>query len=74
MGVDDDYVAYCLNEAVYFFGRSLEHLMDQAGDRAKNEKTAAMAREQVLKRVLEPVKPGNKGTGFMDPAELFKTQ
>jgi hypothetical protein len=73
MGVDDDYVAYCLNEAVYFFGRSLEHMMDKAGDSAKNENAATSARERVLKQVLEPPKPGAKAAGFMDPAELFKT-
>jgi hypothetical protein len=68
LGVDDDYVAYCLNQAVNYFGKSVEEKMDKAASNAKNEKSANAARQRALKRILEPA-----GTGqFMDPAALFK--
>jgi hypothetical protein len=69
LGVDDEYVAYCLNQAVTYFGKSVEAKMDKAAARAKNEKSAQAARQRVLDSIL---KPKSKGSGFADPADIFK--
>ena len=64
------YEAYCLDEAVIYFGLSLEAELEQAGQKpGKAEKKAQAAREAVLNQVFGRTE---KGTGYADPALMFK--
>lgn len=71
--MDDDYIAYCLNQAIYYFGRSVDQEMEKAASNAKNEKAANDARDRVLQKILNSAKPNTKISGFADPADMFKT-
>lgn len=71
LAIDDDYVAYCLDQAVGYFGRELEHALEQAGSGAKDDNEAAWRRKVVIDRWLgdESEKP-RRGT-YADPAAMF---
>lgn len=69
-GVDDEYVAYCFNQAVTYVGKFIESKMDEASAKAKNEKASTAARQRILNRYLSmDGKP--KKQAFMDPALLI---
>jgi hypothetical protein len=64
------YVAYCLDEAVIFFGLQLENMLDSAGHKpSKEERKTKAAREAVLDRVFSDGEI--KSAGFADPALMF---
>lgn len=64
------YEAYCLDEAVIYFGLMVENQLDEAGHKpSKEERKARAAREKVLDGIMGTNK--NK-TGFADPALMFK--
>lgn len=70
LNIEDDYAAYCLDEAVIYFGLTLEGLLDQAGHKpSKEERRGKAAREAVLNKVFS--KTNDKGSGFADPAAMF---
>lgn len=65
------YSAYCLDEAVIYFGLVLEARLDEAGHKpSKEERRAKAARDRVLQRVLGEVEE-NSGSGYADPATMF---
>ena len=72
LGLDEgSYEAYCLDEAVIFFGMALESDLEQAGHKpSKEERRAKAAREALLAKVLGDEK--KQGAGFADPALMFK--
>lgn len=70
--MDDEYIAYCLNQAVFFFGRTVENEMEKAAESAKNEKAANAARDQVLQKIINRPGPTATVSGFADPAKMFK--
>lgn len=66
------YEAYCLDEAVVFFGMSLENMLDEAGDKpGKAERKAKAARTAIMDKVFNE---GDevKSSGFADPAVMFQ--
>lgn len=66
------YEAYCLDEAVIFFGSMLENELQDAGHKAsKEERRAQMARDRIMDRVLGDDKDPKKGSGYADPAAMF---
>lgn len=68
--VGHSYEAYCLDEAVVFFGMSLEQMLDEAGHKAsKEERKVKAARERLMKKIFDPEE--KQGTGFADPAAMF---
>lgn len=69
IGVDDEYTAYCLNQAVSYVGKFIDGEMDKASDKAKTTKAAESARQRVLDKYLTPSTGGK--SGFMDPAGMF---
>ena len=71
INLDDGYVAYCLDEAVIFFGLQLEHMLEEAGQGkvGKEERKAKAARERVINKVFGDEKASS---GFADPALMFK--
>lgn len=65
------YEAYCLDEAVIYFGSQLESLLDNAGHKpSKEERRAKAAREAILNKIF--AEDDDKGSGFADPALMFK--
>lgn len=71
LGVDDEYAAYCLNQAVAYVGKFIDGEMDKAASGAKNEKAAASARDRVLKHYLD-ARPDKSTSRFADPAMMFQ--
>lgn len=68
--IPHSYEAYCLDEAVMYFGLTLENMLEEAGSKpSKEERKAKAARERVLKKVFSP--EAKQGTGFADPASMF---
>ena len=67
----DSYEAYCLDEAVIYFGMSLEQMLDEAGSKpSRAERKTQADRERVLNKVLDLEQ--NEGKGYADPALMFK--
>ena len=63
------YEAYCLDEAVIFFGLRLENMLESAGHKpGKEERRAKQAQERVLDKIFGK----EKSSGFADPALMFK--
>lgn len=74
LGIDDDYIAWCLNEAVYIFSNHVESKMHEAEARAKGEKQKSAARQRILQMMLKDDTPGEEGPRpgtFRDPASGF---
>lgn len=68
------YEAWCLDEAVWYFGTVVEGELEKAGQPRKKPKGAAQA-EAARKRVLNkyfPEEPGAKKQ-FADPAAMFQS-
>lgn len=70
VAIDDDYVAYCLDQAVGYFGRTLEAELEKAGSDAKNESEAEFKRKRVLSDWLGEDEKPQRGM-FADPAAFF---
>lgn len=70
LAIDDEYVAYCLDQAVSYFGRMLEADLD--GVEGKDAEEQNWKRKRILDRYLnggeEKPSPGQ----FADPAAMFK--
>lgn len=62
------YEAYCLDEAVIYFGLTLENMLEEAGNKpGKEERKAKAARDRVLGKVFGT----EKSSGYADPAAMF---
>lgn len=71
LGIEDEYVAYCFDQACGYFGRALEAELEKV--EAKTEAEGKQKRQRILDRYLsmdedEKPRPG----GFADPAALVK--
>ena len=65
-------MAYCLDEAVSYFGMMLENELERAGHKpSKEERKAEMARQRILDRVFKDEEEKKKNSGFSDPALMF---
>lgn len=69
-GVDDEYVAYCFNQAVTYVGKFIEGKMDEASAKAKSEKASVAARQRILTKYLS-MDGKRKKPQFMDPAQFL---
>lgn len=75
LNITDDYVAYCLDEAVIYFGLMVESELEQAGHKpSKEERKARRAREDILDRILgdEKDQEAAKAKRYADPALMFR--
>lgn len=72
MGLEpDSYVAYCLDEAVIYFGLTVEAKLDEAGHKpSKEERRARAAREKIMDTLFDP--ESKKTSGYADPALMFR--
>lgn len=67
----DSYEAYCVDEAVTYFGIMLENMLSDAGQRpSKEDRKSQAARERVLDKIFSK-EDQKQGTGFADPASMF---
>lgn len=65
----DSYEAYCLDEAVIYFGLALENMLQEAGQKpSKGDRKAQAAREALLNKVFGK---GEGSSGYADPALMF---
>lgn len=60
-GIDDQYVSFCLNEAVAMIGNWITHELEKV--EGKNAKAIEARREQILKRLLA----GGEAARFQAP-------
>lgn len=75
LGIDDPYVAYCLDEAVIFFGLRLESMLEEATNPtpSKEERQAKDAQDRVLRQVFgDEINIAPKK--FADPALMFSQE
>lgn len=73
MGIDDDYLAYCLDQAVAYWGQFVEHELELVGDRpSKKERSAMEARKRRLRQLIQTDGPEPEKGTFADPAAFFK--
>jgi hypothetical protein len=64
------YEAYCLDEAVIYFGLTVEAKLDEADHKpSKEERKARAARENMLKKLFS--EETESTSGFSDPALMF---
>lgn len=73
LGLEEgSYVAYCLDEAVTFFGLMVENKLEEAGQGkpSKEDRRAQAAREKVLDSIFGKDEK-KKTSGFADPALMF---
>jgi hypothetical protein len=64
-----NYVAYCFDEAVTFFGLQLENMLDKATYKPdKESRKMEAAQQRILDQVFGTTK---QGSGFADPALMF---
>ena len=64
--------AYCLDEAVWYFGVTIQHELEKVGHKpSAKEKAAEAARMRIIRKYLEG--PDAKGM-YADPALLFAEQ
>jgi len=73
MGLEQgSYVAYCFDEAVIYFGMTVDSELQEAGQKqSKEDRRAQMARERYLDRVLNDGNEKSATKGFADPAAMF---
>ena len=70
---ENTYEAYCLDEAVIYFGMVLESRLEEVGHKpSKEERRARAARERLLDLILGEEDEKGKESGFADPALMFK--
>lgn len=72
MGVEQgSYEAYCLDEAVIYFGMTVQNDLEKVGHKpSKEERKAEAARKRYLEKLLSDDEK-EKGSGFADPASMF---
>lgn len=72
LGIKDKYIAYCLDQAIFYFGTSIDYELEQVDE--KNPEGAQHKREQLLRSFLYPeAESQKKHKGqFADPAAMFK--
>ena len=68
---DDAYVAYCLDEAIFFFGSHVENELNEAEEntRSKSKGAKKSARQRVMSKYLTKAEEA-KGA-FADPAKFL---
>ena len=69
LNIEDEYPAWCLDQAVRYFGTALENEMDEASANEKKAEKAKAARQRVLDRVLFPGETPKKR--YADPGAKF---
>lgn len=68
MALDDDYLAYCLDQAVGFIGRAIEAELDKV--EAKNEAEGEHKRKRVLAKFFDEEDKPSRGL-YADPAMMM---
>lgn len=71
LAIEDSYVAYCLDQAVGFFGRHLDAELEKVGSDAKNDEEAKWKRQQILDKYFEEEDKKPRPGRFADPAGMM---
>lgn len=67
LGIDDDYVAWCIDQAVFHFGVEVEGALNKVEGKTKSE--IERKQRQVLDKYL---RDKNSPRRFADPAAMLK--
>lgn len=70
LAIEDDYVAYCLDQAVGYFGRHLEAELGKV--EAKDHADAEWQQRRILERYLNDEEDKPIRGAYADPAAMFK--
>lgn len=70
MGVEDDYVAFCLDQACAYWGRSIEIELD--GVEETDPKMAEWKRRSILDRFFEGEDAKPRPGKFADPMDMLR--
>lgn len=68
LGLHDEYEAYCVDEAVAYFGSTLEYELDKI--EAKSQEETRRRRKAILQKYLFPEDKPTE-SNFADPALFF---
>lgn len=68
LAIEDEYAAYCLDQAVGYFGRTLQAELDSVDE--KDASTTEHKRRMILERYLGDKEKPARGL-FADPAAMF---
>lgn len=68
MAISDEYVAYCLDQAVGHLGRAIESELGRV--EAKSDSEAMAKRQRVLDRFFDEETKPSRGA-YADPAAMF---
>lgn len=72
LGVEDQYAAYCLDQATAVWGRHIEHELEEASENAKDKNAAVRARKAVLYQYFPELEDAEPQIGsYADPAAMF---
>lgn len=71
LGIKNDYVAFCVDEAIVEFGTALENAIDKATQNAKNNRAAEGRAKHVLEKWLAPDPP--EGVDAPKAAKAFRS-
>lgn len=70
LAIKGSYAAYCLDQAVAYFGLTLEAKLAEAGHKpSKGERKTKAAQERILNQVFKSSEEDTKS--FADPAAMF---
>jgi hypothetical protein len=69
VNLDDDYLAYCLDQAVGYVGRAIQAELDKV--EAKTESEAERKRKLVFERFFGDTQKPSRGL-YADPAAMLK--
>lgn len=69
LAIEDPYVAYCVDQAVGYFGRHVQAALDEVDD--KDAKVAEGKRKIILDKYIGDAKKPARGL-YADPAAMFK--
>lgn len=73
VGVSDTYVAYCLDQAVGYYGSWVDAELDKASSKPSKEEVAAVEkRKRRIREILGTAEDDKTQGQFRDPAEFFK--
>lgn len=70
LSIKDEYVAYCFDQAVGYFGRTLEAELE--GVEAKTAAERDQKRKRILSKYLDDETEKPRRGQFADPAAMFK--
>lgn len=71
LGLDDPYTRYCLDEAVYIWGRHVENELAKATEGAKTDESRKRKYNQAWNKIFNQEKEPGAEQQFRDPFDMM---